>query len=203
VDQPPRTRPARVVAVALAASLALPAVAAAHAIVGPAVSVSGRLQLSSLAVPTETDKVTTSRVVLTVPSGFGIDSFVPPPPGWHMVVSQRGSGTNAVITSVSWTGGRTPTGEDSLFQFLAQPATTGTYAFRVKQTYSDGQVVNWTGPESADAPAPTIEVRSSFSGGGGSGTSVLTVIALVVGVLGLLAGGFALLGGGGGGRELA
>jgi len=37
---------------------------------------------------------------------------------------------------------------------------------------------------------------------GGGGVSLLTIIALVVGVLGLLAGGFALIGGSRG-RELA
>lgn len=45
---------------------------------------------------------------------------------------------------------------------------------------------------SADAPAPTIEARDSFGGGG---VSLLTIIALIVGVLGLAAGGFALAGG--------
>ena len=53
-----------------------------HARVSPAVSLAGELQLYSLAVPTEKSGVTTSKIVLTVPSGFWIDSFVPPPPGW-------------------------------------------------------------------------------------------------------------------------
>jgi len=140
-------------------------------------------------VPTEKDNVTTTRVVLTVPSGFGIDSFAPSPPGWKRQVQQTGSGDNAVIQKVTWTGGRTPTGEDSLFQFLAQPASSQTYTFQVQQTYSDGSIVNWAGSESSDAPAPTIETKDSLGGGG---TSVLTIVALVLGVLGLLAGGFAL-----------
>jgi len=78
------------------------------------------------------------------------------------------------------------------FQFLAQPASAKTYTFGVEQTYSDGSIVNWAGSESSPAPAPTIEAVSSLGGGG---VSVLTIIALVVGVLGLLAGGFALIGG--------
>jgi len=174
------------------AGLWLPAVASAHARVSPAVSVSGKLQLYSLAVPTEKAGLTTSAIVMTVPSGFGIDSFVPAPPGWRMQEQQTGSGDSAVVTKVTWTGGKTPTGEDSLFQFLAQPASAKTYTFQVQQTYSDGSIVNWAGSESSAYPAPTIEVASSF---GGSGVSVLTIIALVVGVLGLLAGGFALIGG--------
>ncbi len=87
-----------------------------------------------------------------------------------------------------------------MFQFLAQPSKPGTYTFHVQQTYSDGSIVDWTGPESSAAPAPTILAASSLSGGSG-GTSVLTIVALIVGALGLAAGGFALLGGRGGGGE--
>ena len=59
-------------------ALMIPAVASAHARVSPAVSLSGKLQLYSLAVPTEKSGLTTSKIVMTVPNGFGIDSFVPP-----------------------------------------------------------------------------------------------------------------------------
>jgi uncharacterized protein YcnI len=187
-----RGRMARGAALMVASGLLVPAAASAHARISPPVSVAGKLQLYSLAVPTEKSGLSTTTIVMTVPSGFGIDSFVPPPPGWKMHAQQTGSGDSAVVTKVTWSGGRTPTGEDSLFQFLAQPASATTYTFQVQQTYSDGSIVNWSGPESSDAPAPTIEAASSLGGGG---VSALTIIALVVGVLGLLAGGFALLGG--------
>lgn len=181
--------------VALAAgvgTLVFAAGAAAHARVSPPVSVSGKLQLYSLAVPTEKNNLTTSKIVMTVPSGFGIDSFAPPPTGWTQTVQQSGSGNNAVVTKATWTGGKTPTGEDSLFQFLAQPASSQTYTFQVEQTYSDGSIMNWAGPESSAAPAPTIDAKSSLGGGG---LSALTIVALIVGLLGLGAGGFALVGG--------
>jgi hypothetical protein len=97
-----------------------------------------------------------------------------------------------VITKVTLTGGHTPTGEDTLFQFLAQPSDAKTYRFGVEQTYSDGTVVDWSGPESSAAPAPAIQAVSSLGGGG---TSALTIVALVLGALGLLAGGFAMVGG--------
>jgi uncharacterized protein YcnI len=165
------------------------------------VSVSGELQLYSLAVPTEKNNSTTTKVMLTVPSGFSIDSFVPSL-GWHRVLQESGSGENAVVQRVTWTGGHVPTGEDALFQFMAQPASSGTYTFTIQQTYSDGSIVDWSGSENSQAPAPTIEVKDSLGGGG---TSVLTIVALVLGALGLLAGGFALIGGGGsrGDRPLA
>ena len=173
----------------------------AHARVSPAVSLSNELQLYSLAVPTEKANVTTTKIVLTVPSGFSIDSFVPNP-GWQRSEQQTGSGDSAVITQVTWSGGSVPTEEDSLFQFLAQPAKSGTYAFQVQQTYSDGQIVNWNQPESGANPAPTIEAKSSL---GGSSTT-LPIIALVLGGVGILVGGVALVsrgGAGGGGRPLA
>jgi uncharacterized protein YcnI len=183
---------------ALLALAAVPGAASAHARVSPAVSLSGKLQLYSLAVPTEKEGLTTNTIVMTVPSGFGIDSFVPPPAGWTQHVQQTGSGDSAVVQKVTWSGGATPTGQDSLFQFLAQPASAKTYTFSVQQTYSDGSIVNWSGPESAAAPAPTIDAVASLGGGG---TSVLTIIALIVGVLGLGAGGFALVSRGGDGTR--
>jgi uncharacterized protein YcnI len=197
-----RSRSGRALTVAAAALIALlgvPALASAHARVSPAVSLSGKLQLYSLAVPTEKSGATTTKIVMTVPTGFGIDSFVPPQTPWHVQLAQTGSGDNAVITKVTMLGGTTPSGEDTLLQFLAQPASTGTYIFQVQQTYSDGSIVNWTGPESSDSPAPAIDVVRSLGGAGGSST--LAIVAIVVGGLGLLAGGFALVGGQG--RPLA
>jgi periplasmic copper chaperone A len=183
-----------------AALLLLPAVASAHARISPAVSVSNKLQLYSLAVPTEKSGLTTTKLVMTVPAGFGVDSFVAPAAPWHVQLAQTGSGENAVVTKVTMTGGHTPTGEDTLFQFLAQPSSAKSYTFQVEQTYSDGSIVNWDGPENSEAPAPTIDVKDSLGGGG---VSIATIIALVLGALGLLAGGFALVSRGSHERTLA
>ncbi len=196
----PAGRAALAVVALTGAGMLLPALASAHARVSPPDSVKGKLQLYSLAVPTEKSGLTTSKLVMTVPSGFGIDSFAPPPPGWRQQVQQSGSGDNAVVTRVTWTGGHTPTGEDSLFFFLAQPSSSKTYTFQVQQTYSDGSIVNWAGPESSAAPAPTIDVKDSLGGGG---VSALTIVAIVIGVLALLVGGFALVGRGSRERALA
>ncbi len=181
--------------------LALPAAALAHAEISPKVSLSGQLQLYSLAVPTERSGASTTQVVLTLPSGFAIDSFVSSP-GWRRAIQQSGSGDSAVVEKVVWTGGHVPTGEDALFQFLAQPAQAGTYTFTVQQTYSDGSVVEWSGQESAAAPAPRIAVVSSVGAGG---APALSIIAVILGALALAAAGLALASGrgGGGGRPLA
>ena len=188
-----RSRTARVavsLTLAAAAALVTAAAASAHAHVSPPVSLSGETQLYSLAVPTEKEGATTTEIVFTVPKGFSIDSFVPSP-GWKRTVQSTGSGDNTVVQKVTWTGGHVPTEEDSLFQFLGEASKSGTYTFQVQQTYSDGSIVNWSGPESSDTPAPTIEAKSSLGGGGGSST--LSIVALVVGAVGILLGGAALL----------
>lgn len=177
----------------VAAALAFAGTASAHARMSPAVSIAGELQLYSLAVPTEKANAYTTRIVLTLPTSFSIDSFAPSP-GWKRVEQQSGSGDNAVVTQVTWTGGHVPAGEDSLFEFLAQPAASGTYTFDVRQTYSDGSIVDWNGAGTAAAPAPTIEVVGSIGGGG---ASTLTIIALVLGGLGVLVGAIALASRGG------
>lgn len=172
-------------------ALAAPVAAFAHAELSPAVGLKGRTALYTLAVPTEKDNAATTQVEFTPPPGFAIDSFVPAP-GWKRTVQQTGSGENAVITKVTWTGGKVPTGEDAAFSFLAAPTAATTYSFGVRQTYSDGSVVDWSGAESSDTPSPTVTIRSSLGGGG----STLSIVALVVGALGLLVGGIALLAGG-------
>ena len=193
-----RRRAGTILAV-LAAALVATASASAHARMSPPVAIAKAGQVFTLAVPTEESNATTTKIELTLPKGFSIDSFVPSP-GWKRTVQQTGSGDSAVITSVTWDGGNVPTGEDSAFSFLASTDASKTYAFAVRQTYSNGKVVDWSGPESSDAPAPTIEAKSSLGGGGG--TSTLAIVALVVGGVALAVGVAALLGGSGR-RQLA
>jgi uncharacterized protein YcnI len=191
-------RRARTSLVAFALSLALAGVlaaqAGAHAEIGPPTVQKGASQLFTLAVPTEDEGVTTNQIVLTVPEGFAIDSFEAAP-GWKRSVQATGSGEEAVVQKVTWTGGKTPTGEDSVFRFLAQPAKTGNYSFGVQQTYSSGKVVDWSGSENSDTPSPVIDSVSSIGGGGG-GSSTLAVIALILSILALVLGLLGLTRGG-------
>jgi uncharacterized protein YcnI len=172
-------------------ALALASSAWAHARVSPPVALAKSSTVYTLAVPTEKSGATT-QIEFTPPAGFSIDSFVPSP-GWKRTLQQTGSGEDAVITKVTWSGGSVPTGEDAAFSFLAQPDTAKTYTFGVRQTYSDGSVVDWAGPESSDTPAPTIEARSSFGGGGSSTLAIVALavaaVAVIVAVLSLVTGG--------------
>ena len=158
--------------VALAA-FATATAASAHAIVSPAVALDKKLQVFTLSVPTEKENVTTTEIELVLPKGFAIDSFEPSP-GWTRTSTD---------TTVTWKGGHVPTEEDAMFRFNASTSGAKTYTFDVRQTYSDGSVVDWNGSESSDNPAPTIEALSSFGGGG---TSTLTIVALVLGGIALL-----------------
>jgi periplasmic copper chaperone A len=192
-------RSALALAAVTAAALGAAASAYAHAHISPPVALAKTGQLFSLDVPTEKEGQATTKVVLTLPQGFSIDSFVDAP-GWKRQVQSTGSGEDAVIQRVTWTGGHVPTDEISHFAFLGSADSDKTYTFGVEQTYSDGSIVNWNGPESSDAPAPTLEATSSLGGGGG-GSSTLAIIALVVGVVGVLLAGIALVAKGG--RQLA
>jgi uncharacterized protein YcnI len=178
-------------ALAAIAALVAAGVASAHAHISPPVALAKVSQVYTLAVPTEKSSDTT-QIELTVPDGFGIDSFVPSP-GWKRTLQQSGSGEEAVIQKVTWSGGKVPTGEDSAFSFLASPSSSKTYTFQVRQTYADGSVVDWSGPESSDTPAPTLEAKSSLGGGG---SSTLAVIALIVGAVGVVLGILGLVAGG-------
>jgi uncharacterized protein YcnI len=183
---------------AAAAALVATASAFAHAEISPAVALSGTGQLFTLAVPTEKEGITTTKIELSPPSGFSIDSFVPSP-GWQRDVQETGSGEDVQIQRVTWSGGSVPTEEGALFQFVASGDSAQTYSFKVRQTYSDGTVVDWVGPESSDTPAPVVELKSSL-GGGGSDT--LAIVAIVVGAVALVVAVFALLARSGG-RTLA
>ncbi len=175
------------------AALVITAAAGAHAKVSPPVVLAKAGQVFTLAVPTEKDNATTTAVELVPPSGFGIDSFGAAP-GWKREVKQTGSGEDAVITSVTWSGGSVPTGEAALFSFIGSADKAGDYTFAVRQTYSDGSVVTWTGPESSDTPAPVVTAKSSLGGGG---SSTLALVALVLGAVALLVAGAGLLSRGG------
>jgi uncharacterized protein YcnI len=194
------TRKTRIAVLALAGTVALvvTAAASAHAILSPPVALDKQLQVFTLSVPTEEDGATTTKIELTVPSGFAIDSFAPAP-GWTQNVQATGSGEEAVVQTVTWTGGSTPTNQDSVFSFNASTTGAKTYTFDVRQTYSSGKVVDWNGAESSDNPAPRVEAVSSLGGGG---SSTLTYVALALGALALIValGGLLVRGGG---REVA
>jgi uncharacterized protein YcnI len=169
-------RKAVVMAAAATGALALAPAAFGHAIVSPPVAKAKVLQQFTLSVPTEKEGVTTRSVELFVPRGFHIDSFEPSP-GWARSEDPF---------SYTWARGHVPTGEDAVFRFNASLDSSKRYTFKVRQSYSDGSTVDWSGPESSDTPAPLVDGVSSLGGGGG--TSTLAIVALIVAVVAVLLG---------------
>ena len=176
-------RQALVAAAAAALALVLADAAFAHAIVSPPVAKAKVAQQFTLSVPTEEEGATTTTIELTVPSGFSIDSFEAEP-GWKRAEQSTGTGEGKTIQKVIWSGGKVPTDEDAVFRFNGSMDSSKTYTFKVRQTYSNGKLVDWAGSESSDTPAPTIQAVSSFGGS----SSTLTIVALIVGGIGVLLG---------------
>jgi uncharacterized protein YcnI len=175
--------------VTMAAPLVFAASALAHAHISPAVATTED-QVYTLVVPTEKEDASTTKIELTPPSGFALESFREAP-GWTRDVESTGSGEETEITKVTWSGGNVGPGEAAYLDFFGSGEDAKTYAFDVRQTYSDGEVVDWSGPESSDEPAPTVELQSSLGGGGGSTALEITALvaaglALVLAVAGLL-----------------
>src|SRR6188474_950480 len=172
-------RTALLAAAAAAVTLVLASPAFGHAIMSPPVAKAKVDQQFTLSVPTEEEGSTTTEIELTVPDGLSIDSFEPAP-GWQRTEQASGSGEERVIQKVTWTGGKVPTDEDAVFRFNGSLDSSRTFSVPVRQTYSNGKVVDWTGSESSDTPAPQIEGVSDL---GGSSGSTLAIIALVVAAL--------------------
>jgi uncharacterized protein YcnI len=176
---------------AVVAALAVTSAASAHVHVSPPVGLAGSSQAFTLSVPTEKANATTTRIELTPGPGFSIGSIAPAP-GWKIDIVKTGKSDEAVVSKVTWSGGSIPLGQAALLQFLGSSTKAGTYSLTVKQTYSDGSVVDWSGPESSDTPAARLELKSLLGGGGSSILAlvalVLAAVALVVAVAGLATG---------------
>jgi uncharacterized protein YcnI len=175
-------RTALLAAAAAAVTLVFASPAFAHAILSPPVAKAKVDQQFTLSVPTEEEGATTTEIELTVPDGLSVDSFEPAP-GWSRSEEASGSGEERVIRTVTWSGGKVPTDEDAVFRFNGSLDSSKTYDVAVRQTYSNGEVVDWSGSQSSDTPAPQIEGVSDLGGGG---SSTLSIVALVVAVIAVL-----------------
>lgn len=177
-------RSVAVLATMLTAGGAFAAQANAHAHVSPSVVQKGSDNFT-LVVPSEGGN--TVSVQLTVPDGIQIGSFEAIPGVKRRVVA-TGSGDEAVVSQVTWTGLKVPDGEAAYLRFQGSTKAAGDLALKVKQTYADGKIADWSGPESADEPAPTLKVVDELGGGDGGGSSTTGTIGLIVGIIALLVG---------------
>jgi len=180
--------------------------APAHATpsVSPPIVRAGVNQLFSLVAEPEGSDAILQMVEFFPPSGFEIRSFADAE-GWHRDWTIQ-SGRQGIVQKAVWTREEAPKGaeavedateNDAVFHFVAQPKTSGTYLMEVRETYSDGSTTDWTVPASTAFPAnaqrtsvrmdpPAVEARASL--GGGTRSSTLPIVALLVGALGLAIG---------------
>jgi len=163
-------------AAAAALALVITSAAYAHAGISPGVVKTNTTQEFTLMVPTEEEGATTTTVELTAPDGLSIFGFEDSP-GWKREEVTQGSGEERTITQVTWSGGNVPTEHYAVFRIIGTVDSAKDYAVNVRQKYANGKVVDWSGPESSDTPAPRIEGVSSV---GGSSSSTLAIVALIV-----------------------
>ncbi len=170
----------------------------AHVEVSPEEVSANNYERLAVSVPTEKD-IPTTHVKVEVPEGFEV-AGVQPVPGWQHEFEEDGG----IIRAITWSGGEIQPQEFQEFVFQARtPEDAGQYAWRALQTYEDGSVVEWTGPEDAEEPASVVEVVEGGTQGDEPGAAaretgvgftriaaygglVLGALALVVALLALL-----------------
>ena len=169
----------------------------AHSSINPPVAKAKTLQPFTLELQAEKENARTTRVEVTFPEGFNVETF-PARPGWKRTAVTEGDGEEGRVLRVVWTGGEPTPRDDPVFQFTGTLDGAKTYGVEVRQSYSDGSVDNWEGPEGSEEPAAFVEGVSSLGGGE---TGIVPWVALVLGGLGLVFGVVALVSRGG--REIA
>jgi uncharacterized protein YcnI len=213
------------VIVAVAAPAAL-----AHVTVQPSEAIAGSFSRFVVRVPNERPDADTTKVAVKLPP-LAFVSFEPKD-GWKrtaktvrldepiMAFDQEITET---IGKVTWKGGRIGPGEFLEFGFSARmPDGEETLSFEALQTYSNGEVVRWTGEPDSDTPAATLttydlgldegqghlgalaELRAgggATDGGVTGGTGTATVLSGAALVFALIALALSVRRGGSGGTQ--
>jgi uncharacterized protein YcnI len=186
--------------VAAAALLLAPAAAQAHVTLQPDSAPAGGYTRLDVRVPNERDDAGTTKVDVQLPPGFTAASYEPVP-GWKVKVTR-----STQVSRITWTGdGKQGIVEPGEFQDfglslkMPEGQAGDKLTFKALQTYDDGQVVRWIGPEDADKPAPVVTLEAgsgdqqaapasapaASTDDGGSDT--LAIVAVVLGALALIA----------------
>jgi uncharacterized protein YcnI len=143
----------RVAVLSALLTLAVTSVASAHVRVLPEEVPAGSFEVFTVRVPTEKE-VPTTAVRVEVPEGFTI-SRVQPVPGWDYELEEEGG----AVSAITWSGGEIGATEFQQFDVQGQtPDEPGDYPWSAFQTYEDGEVVAWAGPEDSEEPASVVRV---------------------------------------------
>jgi uncharacterized protein YcnI len=152
---------ALVATIALAATLALPARAAAHVEFTTEHAPAGSDARLTLEVPNERPGAATRRIDIRMPAGV-TSVKARALRGWRLKVTQSGRGVRRVTLTAP--PGRELTGtEKGRFGLVVglpgRPGTT--IVLPVLQTYDDGEVVRWIGPEGTSEPAARLKLTAA------------------------------------------
>lgn len=143
----------RFAALSVFLTLAATGVAWAHVRVVPEEVPAGTYEVFTVRVPTE-KAIPTTGVRVEVPEGFTI-TRVEPVTGWEYELEED----DGVVSAITWSGGEIGETEFQQFDIQGQtPQEAGEYPWRAFQTYEDGSVVEWVGPEDAEEPASVVTV---------------------------------------------
>jgi len=171
-----------ILAAAAAALLLAPAAAQAHVTIQPDTAPAGGFTRLDVRVPNERDDAGTTKVDVQLPPGFIAASYEPVP-GWKVKVTRskadkpidtgEGLQSDTQVSRITWTGdgkqGIVKPGEFQDFGLslkMPEGEAGDKLTFKALQTYDDGQVVRWIGPEDADEPAPIVTLEAGSAGGG-------------------------------------
>lgn len=204
-------------AIVIALALIVPAAAAAHVTLQPDEAPAGGFTRLDVRVPNEADAAATDLIEVQFPDGFEFASYEPVP-GWDVKIARNGD----QVSTVTWTASD-PSVAIQPGQFQDFGLSVGipeeypagdSLTFPAIQRYDDGETVRWIGEPESDHPAPQVLLTEAEAEHGadpdhaaeepaeeatdaaapaeddGNG---LAVAALIVGGLGLVAGGASLV----------
>ena len=122
----------------------------AHVTVKPGEVATASYQVFTVNVPNEKEIPTTS-VKVAVPEN--VSSVTPTnKSGWKVSTEKEGTGEEAKVKSITWSGGEIADGLRDEFTFSAKTPDEATeIKWKAYQTYSDGTVVSWDKEEEGDS----------------------------------------------------
>jgi uncharacterized protein YcnI len=208
----------RLTALTAALVAGLPAAADAHVTLQPAEVPAGAFTRLDVRVPNERDDARTTKVEVKLPAGLIFAAYEPAPGWSAEIkmaklekpVEVFGERHSELVDTVAFTTEGAGIGPARFRDFglsVRMPEKRRSpLTFKTLQTYSNGEVVRWIGAPDAEHPAPRVKLAAAAREGGAAadgsaaaaiaapttgddgGSDTLSVIALVVGALGLIAG---------------
>lgn len=152
-------------AVVLAVGVALPALA--HVTINPRTAEKGGYAKLAFRVPNERDDASTTKLEVRFPTDHPLSHVsIKPVPGWDAkltrgelpkpVVDDYGETVTESVLKITWSGGKIEPGQFQEFEISVGPLPKNAdrLVFPAIQTYSSGEVVEWTDEPAADGTEP-------------------------------------------------